>query len=109
MSHNTRRAPAYPNVEPNLPGKERDTESGLDYFGARYYASTMGRYMSHDWSTNPTGVPYADLHNPQTLNLYSYVQNNPLSNFDDDGLATIDLKYNPLALGSNHSFIVITD
>jgi hypothetical protein len=49
------------------------------------------------------------MHNPQTLNLYSYVQNNPLSSFDDDGHATIEVKYNPLAAGSNHSFIVITD
>lgn len=31
-------------------GKERDTESGNDYFGARYYASSMGRFMSPDWS-----------------------------------------------------------
>jgi RHS repeat-associated protein len=29
-------------------GKERDTESGNDYFGARYYASSMGRFMSPD-------------------------------------------------------------
>ena len=29
-------------------GKERDTESGLDYFGARYYGSSMGRFMSPD-------------------------------------------------------------
>ena len=42
-------------------GKEWDTESGNDYFGARYYASTMCRYMSPDWSKNPTGAPYADL------------------------------------------------
>ena len=76
---------------------------------ARYYASTMGRYLSPDWSKNPEGVPYADFTNPQTLNLYSYVKNNPLSAFDDDGHATIEVKYNPLSLGSNHSFIVITD
>jgi hypothetical protein len=31
-------------------GKERDTESGNDYFGARYYASSMGRWLSPDWS-----------------------------------------------------------
>jgi len=31
-------------------GKERDTESGNDYFGARYYSSAMGRFMSPDWS-----------------------------------------------------------
>jgi RHS repeat-associated protein len=90
-------------------GKERDAESGLDYFGARYYASSMGRWMSPDWSAKQEPVPYSKLDNPQTLNLYSYVQNNPLSNLDDDGHATIEVKYNPLALGSNHSFIVITD
>ena len=66
-------------------GKERDAESGLDYFGARYYASNMGRWMSPDWSAKEEPVPYSKLDNPQTLNLYSYVVNNPLSQFDDDG------------------------
>jgi RHS repeat-associated protein len=69
-------------------GKERDTESGNDYFGARYYASTMGRFMSPDWAAKEEGsdpVPYADLTNPQSLNLYSYVNNNPLSKTDKDG------------------------
>jgi RHS repeat-associated protein len=55
-------------------GKERDQESGLDYFGARYYGSSMGRFMSPD----PSGLSYADPTNPQSLNLYSYVLNNPL-------------------------------
>jgi RHS repeat-associated protein len=68
-------------------GKERDAESGNDYFGARYYASSMGRWMSPDWSKTPSGVPYAILSNPQTLNLYSYVLNNPLTHFDPDGHA----------------------
>jgi RHS repeat-associated protein len=66
-------------------GKERDTESGNDYFGARYYASSMGRWLSPDWSAKVEPVPYAKLGDPQTLNLYSYVQNNPLSRFDIDG------------------------
>jgi RHS repeat-associated protein len=66
-------------------GKERDTESGLDYFGARYYASNMGRWMSPDWSANPEAVPYSKLDNPQSLNLYGYVLNNPLSQADPDG------------------------
>lgn len=66
-------------------GKERDTESGLDYFGARYYASSMGRWMSPDWADKPEGVPYSDLSNPQSLNLYAYVGNNPLSRADKDG------------------------
>jgi RHS repeat-associated protein len=69
-------------------GKERDSESGLDYFGARYYGSALGRYMSPDWSAKEEPVPYAKLGDPQTLNLYSYVQNNPLARFDDDGHET---------------------
>lgn len=69
-------------------GKERDAESGLDYFGARYYASSMGRWMSPDWSAKYEPVPYAKLDNPQSLNLYAYVLNNPLSNRDDDGHTT---------------------
>ncbi len=66
-------------------GKERDTESGLDNFGARYYSSTQGRFMSPDWAAKPEAVPYSDLENPQSLNLYSYVGNNPLSVTDPDG------------------------
>jgi RHS repeat-associated protein len=66
-------------------GKERDAESGNDYFGARYYASSMGRFMSPDWSAQEEPVPYAKLENPQSLNLYSYVYNNPLARGDADG------------------------
>jgi len=66
-------------------GKERDTESGNDYLGARYYASTTGRFMSPDWSDDPVSVPYASLNDPQSLNLYSYARNNPISNMDLDG------------------------
>jgi RHS repeat-associated protein len=66
-------------------GKERDAETGLDYFGARYFSSAQGRFTSPDWSATPQPVPYADLTDPQTLNLYSYVRNNPLSKADTDG------------------------
>lgn len=67
-------------------GKERDIESGNDYFGARYYASTMGRMMSPD-----SGI---DQHpeDPQSWNLYSYVRNNPLNSVDPDGEFTCDSK-----------------
>jgi RHS repeat-associated protein len=68
-------------------GKERDAESGNDYFGARYFASTMGRFLSPDWSAKIEPVPYAKLDDPQSLNLYSYVLNNPLSRVDADGHA----------------------
>jgi RHS repeat-associated protein len=80
------------------PGKERDAESGNDYFGARYYASSMGRFLSPDWSSAATPVPYASLLNPQTLNLYSYVQNNPLTGVDKDGHFSnglLDPNWNP--------------
>lgn len=66
-------------------GKERDSESGNDYFGARYYASTMGRFLSPDWSAKIVPVPYAKLDNPQSLNLYAYVGNDPLIHVDVDG------------------------
>ncbi len=65
-------------------GKERDAESGLDNFGARY-SSTMGRFMSPDWSEELEAVPYGQLSNPQSLNLYAYARNNPLSLVDPDG------------------------
>jgi RHS repeat-associated protein len=58
--------------------KERDSESNLDYFGARHYASATGRFMTPDWSEVPYPVPYANFQNPQALNLYGYVQNNPI-------------------------------
>jgi RHS repeat-associated protein len=59
--------------------KERDTESGLDYFGARYYGSSMGRFLSPDDGTdqNPN--------DPQSWNLYTYVRSNPLLNTDPTG------------------------
>jgi len=82
-------------VQSRSTGKERDTESGNDYFDARYYSSAMGRFMSPDWSAKEEPVPYAKLDDPQTLNLYSYVQNNPLIRIDEDGhdaLKIVDTK-----------------
>ena len=70
-------------------GKERDAESGNDYFGARYYASSMGRFMSPDWSAKVEPVPYSKLDDPQTLNLYAYVMNNPVTSIDADGHAPL--------------------
>jgi hypothetical protein len=45
----------------------------------------MGRFLSPDWSSNPVSIPFARLDNPQTLNRYGYVGNNPLSRFDSNG------------------------
>jgi RHS repeat-associated protein len=66
-------------------GKERDSESNLDNFGARYFASTMGRFMTPDWAARPTAVPYAVFGDPQSLNLYIYVRNDPVTTADADG------------------------
>jgi RHS repeat-associated protein len=66
-------------------GKERDSESGLDNFGARYNASSLGRFMTPDWSERATTVAYAVFGDPQSLNLYAYVRNDPVSRADADG------------------------
>jgi RHS repeat-associated protein len=66
-------------------GEERDAETGLDYFGARYFSGAQGRFMTPDWSEKPQPIPYAELTDPQSLNLYAYVRNNPLKNRDLDG------------------------
>lgn len=61
-------------------GKERDSESGLDYFGARHYGSSLGRFMS----TDPSSASI-DKTNPQSWNRYSYTYNNPLAYVDHNG------------------------
>lgn len=66
-------------------GKERDSESGLDNFEARYFTSALGRFMAPNWAARPTTVPYATFGDPQTLNLYTYVENAPLNRIDADG------------------------
>jgi RHS repeat-associated protein len=66
-------------------GKERDAETGDDYFGARYLSSQQERFTTPDWSSSPEAVPYANLGDPQTLNLYAYVHNNPITSADADG------------------------
>jgi RHS repeat-associated protein len=66
-------------------GKERDAETGLDYFGARYYSNGLGRFITPDWAAKPVDIPYAVLGDPQSLNLYTYVRNIPTTNIDADG------------------------
>jgi RHS repeat-associated protein len=62
-------------------GKERDAESGNDYFGARYYASSMGRFLSPD----PKQMSKARMLDPQQWNMYGYARNSPLVAYDPDG------------------------
>jgi RHS repeat-associated protein len=66
-------------------GYERDTESNLDNAQARYYGSTLGRFMSAD----PTNAG-ADPANPQSWNMYAYVNNTPVTTTDPTGLCGDD-------------------
>jgi RHS repeat-associated protein len=62
-------------------GKERDMETGLDYFGARYFSGAQGRFTSPDALLN-SGRPWE----PQSWNRYAYALNNPLKYVDPTGL-----------------------
>jgi RHS repeat-associated protein len=62
-------------------GYERDTETGLDYAGARYYASPQGRFTSVD----PVAPNVTHLLDPQRINLYAYARNNPMVFVDPTG------------------------
>jgi RHS repeat-associated protein len=76
-------------------GKEHDTESNLDYFGARYYNSSLGRFVTPD-----PGNAGADESDPQSWNAYSYVQNNPPSATDPDGLDCVFVSSGGNGVGS---------
>jgi len=67
--------------------KERDNETGLDYFLARYHSSTQGRFTSPD----PILISSQQIVNPQSWNLYSYVNNNPLAYLDPTGMERVRL------------------
>jgi RHS repeat-associated protein len=73
--------------------KERDEETGLDYFGARYYSApenSDGHRGSYRWlSVDPVFITFAVLADPQASNLYSYCRNNPLTLYDPDGRIVI--------------------
>jgi RHS repeat-associated protein len=69
-------------------GKERDNETGLDYFGARYYSGAQGRWTSPD-----PGNAGASLGDPQSWNAYAYTRNNPLKYIDPNGLWEYEVGY----------------
>jgi RHS repeat-associated protein len=80
-------------------GKERDSESGNDYFGARYFGSNIGRFLSPD----PAGPWVADVSDPQSWNFYVYGRNNPLINIDPTGLDCISFNSSGAISGITHA------
>jgi RHS repeat-associated protein len=94
----------------------------LDYFLARYYSGVQGRFTSPDEFKGgpddaltgaelapPGPLPYADITNPQTLNKYAYVINNPLRYTDPDGHTwaeffggVADTTYRPIVQAVSH-------
>lgn len=67
--------------------KERDAESGFDYFGARFLRPESGRFTSVDPVMDAPGA----ISNPQRWNRYAYVSNNPLRRLDPNGLYEVDV------------------
>src|SRR5437660_1483087 len=76
-------------------GRRLDPETGLYYYRARYYSSTLGRFLQ----TDPIG-------SADDLNLYAYTGNDPVDATDPDG-REIRLQSHPVGLGNNHSKITI--
>ena len=61
-------------------GQIRDEETRLDYFGARYFSSAQGRFLTPDNS-----FADRDASDPQSWNIYAYTRNNPLRYVDRNG------------------------
>ena len=72
-------------VSQKFTGQQHDNETGMDYFGARFYLSSIGRFMNPD----PLLITQSRLLKPSTLNLYIYANNNPLRFTDPTGMASI--------------------
>jgi len=77
-------------------GKERDQETGLDYFGARYFSGAQGRFTSVD-----PAMESADPSNPQSWNRYTYALNNPLRYKDPDGRIPVETFLDLASLGKS--------
>ena len=85
-------------------GKRRDTESQLDYFGARYYFNSFGHFMNPD----PLNATPGHLVNPQRWNAYAYVMNNPLFYIDPDGRDEIAVNFfSEVPIGGHEGIIVV--
>jgi RHS repeat-associated protein len=83
-------------------GKERDAETGLDYFGARYNSSSQGRFTSPD----PADPTLLHVINPQRWNKYVYGVNNPLFYVDPNGRDAIAVNFSKMVGGAGHEGLI---
>lgn len=85
--------------------KERDVETGLHYFEARYLQSALGRFISVDPSCGGSTACGGGLASPQTLNPYSYTANRPLVSVDPSGLETWPVESRAIRAGGPTAYI----
>jgi len=85
-----------------ISGKERDAETGVDYFGARYFSSSQGRFTSPDDYFKDSHVS-----DPQSWNKYAYARNNPLRYIDPNG-EKATLSSNCITDQNNHTTCDVT-
>jgi RHS repeat-associated protein len=83
-------------------GKERDADTGLDYFGARYFSAAQGRFTSPD----PINANILRVINPQRWNMYAYAVNNPLAYTDPDGRDAIAVNFQKQVPVGGHEGII---
>ncbi|MCZ2076116.1 MAG: RHS repeat-associated core domain-containing protein [Bryobacterales bacterium] len=83
-------------------GHEFSSETGLDYFGARYFSGAMGRFTSPD----PINANILRVINPQRWNMYAYAVNNPLAFTDPDGRDAVAVGFREGAHGFGHAGII---
>ena len=80
-------------------GYERDSESGLDFAEARFFSNQTGRFNSID-PMNESG----SLVDPQTLNRYAYVSNDPMNSIDPSGMEECSAEYSYEQCGGDKGF-----
>jgi RHS repeat-associated protein len=87
----------FPENDKKFVGKEKDEETGLYYFGARYMESKIGRFIAPDpvGAVDPSNgkVSKKVISNPQGQNNYSYALNNPYRYVDPNGLIWVTIEY----------------
>ncbi|OGP72778.1 MAG: hypothetical protein A2V86_08725 [Deltaproteobacteria bacterium RBG_16_49_23] len=109
----------FPENDKKFIGKEKDEETGLYYFGARYMEARIGRFVSPDpvGAVNPkTGtINQIVIHDPQRLNYYAYGLNNPYKYVDAHGEEPVSLTlaisgivaYGPVIIKAAEAAVII--